>query len=70
VRLLEAFGLWRGLRWGEWLGAVSGALYLPFERRHFLHGPTLSTAAVMAVNRAAVVFLAPQLPHTAAPPGT
>src|SRR5258708_6752816 len=31
VRLLEAYGLWRGRAWGEWLGALSASLYVPFE---------------------------------------
>jgi uncharacterized membrane protein (DUF2068 family) len=25
VRLVEAYGLWRGRRWAEWFAAVSGA---------------------------------------------
>jgi uncharacterized membrane protein (DUF2068 family) len=57
LRWLEAFGLWRERPWGEWLGAVSGALYLPFELRHFAHRPALATAAVMAANVAVVGFL-------------
>lgn len=31
VRLTEAYGLWRGRAWAEWLAAVSGAIYIPFE---------------------------------------
>src|SRR5262249_58190820 len=33
VRFLEAFGLWKETAWGEWLGALSGALYVPFRIR-------------------------------------
>ena len=61
VRFAEAFGLWNEYRWGEWLGALSGALYIPFELRHFLHQPTFMTAAVMGVNAVVVGFLAWQL---------
>lgn len=61
VRFLEAFGLWNGRLWGEWLGALSGALYIPFELRHFVHQPTAMTAAVMATNALVVGFLAWQL---------
>ena len=61
VRFLEAYGLWNERPWGEWLGALSGALYIPFELRHLIHGPTLATAAVVVVNIAVVGFLAWQL---------
>ncbi len=29
VRFEEAYGLWNERTWGEWLGALSGALYVP-----------------------------------------
>ncbi|HET7525320.1 MAG TPA: DUF2127 domain-containing protein [Burkholderiaceae bacterium] len=61
VRWWEAFGLWNGRAWGEWLGAMSGALYVPFEMRHMVHHPTLATAVVMAANVAVVSFLSWQL---------
>ncbi|HEU5297524.1 MAG TPA: DUF2127 domain-containing protein [Burkholderiaceae bacterium] len=61
VRLCEAFGLWNGHAWGKWLGALSGALYIPFEMRHMVHRPTLATAVVMAANAAVVGFLSWQL---------
>lgn len=31
LRFAEAYGLWRGRAWAEWLAAVSGAIYIPFE---------------------------------------
>jgi uncharacterized membrane protein (DUF2068 family) len=31
VRFVEAYGLWRSRPWAEWLAAVSGAIYVPFE---------------------------------------
>ena len=61
VRFLEAYGLWNGRTWGEWLGALSGALYVPFEVRHLLHRPTLAAAAVVTTNVALVGYLAWQL---------
>jgi uncharacterized membrane protein (DUF2068 family) len=61
VRLLEAYGLWRERAWGEWLGALSGALYVPFEVRHLIHRPTVLGVVVIAGNVAIVAFLARQL---------
>lgn len=57
VRFLEAFGLWNERPWGEKLGALSGALYIPFELHHFIHDPTAVTALVMATNAVVVGFL-------------
>jgi uncharacterized membrane protein (DUF2068 family) len=61
VRLVEAWGLWHGRSWGEWLGALSGAIYLPFEWRHLLHQPSVTNVAVLLVNLAVVLFLGWQL---------
>ena len=61
VRLLEAYGLWNDRAWGEWLGALSGALYIPFEIRHLLHRPSVISAVVLAGNVFVVGFLAFEL---------
>lgn len=58
LRFTEAWGLWHTRRWGEWLGALSGALYIPFEAWHFLHRPSFWAAAVILLNVAVVGFLA------------
>lgn len=67
VRFLEAYGLWHEQRWGEWLAALSGALYVPFELRHLIHSPSLVTAAVVVVNMAVVGFMAWQLRQRGVP---
>ena len=61
VRLLEAYGLWNDRAWGEWLGALSGGLYIPFEIGHLVHRPSAINAAVLAGNVFTVSFLAFQL---------
>ena len=61
VRFLEAYGLWRARAWGEWLGALSGGLYIPFEFHHLMHRPSLISAAVLVGNLFVVGFLAYQL---------
>ncbi|MFI5447059.1 DUF2127 domain-containing protein [Polaromonas sp. UC242_47] len=61
VRLLEGYGLWREKVWAEWLGALSGALYIPLEIAHLLHKPTLINAGVLLANIVVVGFLAFQL---------
>ena len=61
IRLTEAYGLWRQQAWAEWLGALSGGLYIPFELQHLAHEPNALSAAVLAVNVLVVGFLALQL---------
>jgi uncharacterized membrane protein (DUF2068 family) len=61
VRLLESYGLWNDYAWGEWLGALSGGIYIPVEFNHLLHRPSLITGLVLAGNMFLVVFLAVQL---------
>ena len=61
LRLLEADGLWNDRAWGEWLGALSGGIYIPFEIGHYLHRASLISAAVLLANVCTVGFLAFQL---------
>lgn len=61
VRFAEAYGLWREKAWAEWLGALSGGLYVPFEWHHLWHAPSPLGAGVLALNMLIVGFLALQL---------
>ena len=58
LRFAEATGLWLGKRWGEYLGALSGGVYIPFELIHFLHEISLVNAAVVVLNVVIVGYLA------------
>lgn len=58
VRFAEAYGLWHQRTWGEWLGALSGALYVPFELHHLAREPTPLGAAVLIINLVVVGYLA------------
>ncbi len=60
-RVLEAYGLWNDRAWGEWLGALSGGLYIPFEIGHLVYRPSVINAAVLTGNILVVSFLAYQL---------
>jgi uncharacterized membrane protein (DUF2068 family) len=61
VRFAEAYGLWFARPWGEWLAALAGAVYVPFEVRHVLHKPSWMGAAVLTFNLLMVAFLAWEL---------
>jgi uncharacterized membrane protein (DUF2068 family) len=58
LRFGEAYGLWYQRAWGQWLGALSGGLYVPFELWHLVHRPSLLGAVVLVVNLLVVGFLA------------
>lgn len=61
LRLLESYGLWHDRAWGEWLGTLSGGLYVPFELGHLVHRPSLISGLVLAGNIFLVAFLSWQL---------
>ncbi len=56
-RLTEAFGLWHQRRWAEWLGAVSGSVYIPIELYELMHGVSWPKVMLLTVNLACVVYL-------------
>ena len=58
LRFCEAYGLWYQRTWGQWLGALSGGLYIPFEVRHLMHTPSVIGALVLAGNLLVVGYLA------------
>jgi uncharacterized membrane protein (DUF2068 family) len=57
LRLVEAYGLWRGRRWAEWLSALSGAIYIPFEIAHLRHHPTWLSWGALVVNVLVVLLM-------------
>jgi uncharacterized membrane protein (DUF2068 family) len=61
VRFAEAYGLWWEQAWGEWLGAVSCGVYVPFEVRHILHRPGWPGVLILLVNLAILGLLVAEL---------
>lgn len=57
IRLAEGYGLWFEHRWGAWLGALSGALYVPIEVYELWHKPSAVKAATLTINVAVVSYL-------------
>lgn len=57
LRFTEAYGLWHGRTWAEWVALVSGALLLPLEVRELLRGLTLLRCGLFVVNLAVVFFM-------------
>ncbi len=56
-RFLEAFGLWFGRRWAEWLAVVSGGLYVPLEIYELIQRHTWVRVSALIVNLAVVCMM-------------
>ena len=57
LRFAEAFGLWHGKAWAVWLGAISGAIYVPFEAVEMSRKFTALPIASLVVNLLVVGYL-------------
>jgi len=57
LRFTEAYGLWRGRTWAEWVAFVSGTLLLPWEVRELWRGVTPGRIAFLLGNLAVVFFM-------------
>jgi len=57
LRFAEAYGLWRARRWGVWLGAAGGGIYVPVELYELWHKPSGIKVATLALNVAIVAYL-------------
>lgn len=57
LRLIEAVGLWLDKAWAEYLGALSGGIYIPFELEHFMQHPTLINGLIVLLNTVIVSYL-------------
>jgi uncharacterized membrane protein (DUF2068 family) len=58
IRFTEAYGLWRSRAWAEWLAAVSGGIYIPFEVYELSRGLSWIKAGALVLNVIVVVLMA------------
>ncbi len=66
MRLIEAYGLWNGRRWAEWLAVMSGGLYVPIEIHEIANGITWLKCVMLMINLSIVVYMAIVLRHSPA----
>jgi uncharacterized membrane protein (DUF2068 family) len=57
LRFVEAYGLWRLRAWAQWLGIVSGAIYIPIEIYDIIIRPSWFGAGILILNSAIVAYL-------------
>ena len=57
LELVEGVGLWRRLRWAEYLTVVATAIFIPLEVYELAHHATLLKVGGLVVNILIVVYL-------------
>jgi uncharacterized membrane protein (DUF2068 family) len=57
LRFIEAYGLWRGRRWAEWIAAVSGAIYVPAEIYELARRMTAVRIGALVLNAVVVAYM-------------
>jgi uncharacterized membrane protein (DUF2068 family) len=57
LRFAEAYGLWSGRRWAEWIAAASGAIYVPVEIYELLRGVSWVKVAALLLNAVVVAYM-------------
>lgn len=58
LRILEAYGLWLGMRWAQWLAVVTGCIYLPLEIYELSIGYSLIKLMTLTANVGIVLYMA------------
>ena len=57
LRFAESYGLWHGRAWAEWLAAISGAIYVPFEIVEVAKKLTVLRIASLLLNLIIVAYM-------------
>jgi uncharacterized membrane protein (DUF2068 family) len=57
LRFVEAFGLWYALPWAEWMAAITGGIYIPFEAADLIRRVTWFRLLVLVINSAIVLYM-------------
>ncbi len=56
-RFTEAYGLWFERRWGEWIAALSGGIYVPVEIYELSRGFSMVKLAALILNALVVAYM-------------
>jgi uncharacterized membrane protein (DUF2068 family) len=57
VRFAEAYGLWLGRRWAEWLAALSSGIYVPVEIYELSRSVTAIKLGALILNACVVAYM-------------
>lgn len=56
-RFVEAYGLWRGKTWAEWLAVISGGIFVPLEIYELIEKRTWVRASALVINLVVVAAI-------------
>ena len=56
-RFAEAYGLWFEHRWGEWIAALSGGIYVPVEIYELTRSVSTVKVAALVLNTLVVAYM-------------
>jgi uncharacterized membrane protein (DUF2068 family) len=57
IRFIEAYGLWYALPWAEWMAAITGGIYVPFEVDDLIRRASWFRLGVLVVNLLIVFYM-------------
>jgi uncharacterized membrane protein (DUF2068 family) len=57
LRFVEAYGLWYGRTWAEWIALISGTIYLPIEIYNVIRHQSLFHIFLLIANLAVVLYM-------------
>src|SRR3989442_1696901 len=57
LRFAEAYGLWFARRWGEWVAALSGGIYVPVEIYELSRGFSVLKLGALILNAVVVAYM-------------
>jgi uncharacterized membrane protein (DUF2068 family) len=57
LRLAEAYGLWFGRRWAEWLAVASGGIYIPIEINGIVEKLSWVRVGTLVLNIIVVAYI-------------
>jgi uncharacterized membrane protein (DUF2068 family) len=64
LRMVEAWGLWRGRHWAAWLAVAVGGIYLPIEIYELFQGLSAIKAGTLIANVGIVLYMGNALWHS------
>jgi uncharacterized membrane protein (DUF2068 family) len=57
LRFVEVYGLWFQHRWGQWIAALSGGIYVPLEIYELMRSITWIKLGALVLNAAVVIYM-------------
>ncbi|MGH9640986.1 MAG: DUF2127 domain-containing protein, partial [Terriglobales bacterium] len=57
LRFIESYGLWYAYPWAEWMAAITGGIYVPFEVDDLIRRPTWFRLLVLVINLLIVIYM-------------